>query len=151
MTKKSKSIRLLNKRQHCGCGEIQVMKFSFQMVFITFVVTLAHLVALAALSPAGGEFSRTVSMVEVETEEEPAPATVPLVNSIPLTEMPGQPEIEEEEAVAISRDEGVSPPKPTELVEVSENESEDLPQSETPKSGASGLHRIRQISPKPRS
>lgn len=126
------------------------------MVFIAFVVTLAHLVALAALSPVGGEFPRSVSTVEVETTEEPVPETFPVVSSIPLTATPEQPEIaqtetEEQEAVSIPRDERISPPKPAELVEVSRKKPEAVSAPGIPESAESGPHRIRQISPKPRS
>jgi len=136
--------------------KLQVMKFSFQMVFIAFVVTLAHLVALAALSPVGSEFSRSSSTAEVKTTVEPTSVTFPVANEIPLTATLEQPDIvktekAEPEAVSIPRAERISSPKPAELVEVSLKKSESLPQAPAPQPEASGPHQVRQISPKPRS
>ncbi len=133
------------------------MKFTFQTVLVTFVVTLVHLVILATLSPIGADASSQMSKSESEPEVEEV-QSFPIVNEIPLPAAPEQTgeataaDEKELEAGSVPREERVSPPRAANLVEVSRGEkSQTLPREESPASENKGPYEIRQITPKPRS
>lgn len=127
------------------------------MVCIAFVVTLAHLVVLATLSPVGANPANRLSISEGDPMEELGIESFPAVNDIPPTATSEQsleePEIGESEpdAVSIPRDKRIETPKPADLAEATPRESQAPTGEERPPDESGGPHEIRQIVPKPRS
>lgn len=133
------------------------MKFSFQMVVIAFVVTLAHLLVLATLSPTGVGDSDGMTKFEDDSMEEVEIESFPVVSEIPLASEPEQPIVEsgydgrESETIEVDREERVEPSKAADFVNVTREESQPIPREESASLEENGPHEIRQIAPKPRS